>query len=240
MKPDVLLFADTGEEHPTLYEALDAGADALGVQLVKVGVIGGMDAVIDAHRALPSSHLPFCSRDLKIKPCLDWLKEHAPGATLVIGYTWDEINRIPATRRNYEKHGFNCVFPLTERPYLSKAEIIAIYHQSVPAQALYAANLSHNNCGGACVKAGISQWKWVLENDPERFAVWEARENRISKLHGRPYSVLKRFEKPYPLSKLRSDIQSQCPLPLDDWRGCGCFSAGLEIEDAVEKAVTGA
>jgi 3'-phosphoadenosine 5'-phosphosulfate sulfotransferase (PAPS reductase)/FAD synthetase len=226
VKPDVLLFADTGEEHPSLYEALESGSKALGVPLVKVHADGYMDGAVDIHRSIPSSMLPFCSRDLKIVPCLDWLRDNAPGATLVIGYTWDEINRVKATRDNWAKHGFTCVFPLTEKPYLNKYEIVEIFHQSVPNQPLYEANLPHNNCGGACVKAGITQWKWVLENDPERFARWEAREQRISDLHGKPCSILKRYDKPYPLKKLRSDVESQCALPFDEWGGCGCFSDG--------------
>lgn len=65
IKPDVLLFADTGEEHPSLYEAIESGSKSLGVPLVKVHADGYMDGAVDIHRSIPSSMIPFCSRDLK-------------------------------------------------------------------------------------------------------------------------------------------------------------------------------
>lgn len=233
VKCDRLLFADTGEESPSLYEAIEIGAKALGVPLVRVAVVGGFDAIIDGNRAIPSSRLPFCSRDLKIGPCNRWISENAVGATVVIGYTWDEINRIPATRRNYEKMGCTAAFPLADPPYLSREAIHARYKADVPVpQPLYEANLPHNNCGGACVKSGITQWTWVYHNDRARFEVWEERERRITDLHGKVCSVLKRFGVPYPLSRLRSDIESQVSLPLDEWGGCGCFQDGIAAQES--------
>ena len=224
-KPDALLFADTGEEMPELYDFIYAGAKSLGIPLYIVGIDGGMDACITIHRAIPSSRLPFCSMDLKIKPCMNWLKENAPGATVVIGYTWDEMVRIPKTVVNYEKKGFTCEFPLAGRPYLSKESIIQICKdEGLPIQSLYEKGMNHNNCGGACVKAGISQWTWLYHNDRPRFDKWIEREKRISDIHGKPCSVLKRYKRTYPLTELAQSIQNQEVLPDSEWGGCGCFT----------------
>jgi hypothetical protein len=222
---DALLFADTGKETADLKEFIHAGAKQLGVPLHIVGIEGGMGACIALHRAIPSSRLPFCSMDLKIKPCNEWLDANAPGATLVYGYTWDEMVRIPATKLNNSKRGFSCEFPLVDHPYPSKAECLQICKDSgLPEQKLYAQGFPHNNCGGACVKAGISQWRLVYQTNQTEFDWWVNQEQVISELHGKPCTILKRFGKPYALAKLAADIESQVELPLAEWGGCGCFS----------------
>ena len=225
VKPDVLLFADTGEEHPSLYESLEKGAEVIGSPLVRVGVIGGMTEVIATNRAIPSSRLPFCSYDLKVKPCNDWLEANAKGAQVVIGYIWEEQERIKRTREQYAKRGHEALFPLVdEKPWLSQQDCINEHKRLVGVQSLYEMGFPHNNCGGACVKAGISQWKRLLEVDPERFALWEQREAQISELHSKTCTVLKRSGRPYPLHKLKSDVLANVPLPMNEYGGCGCFS----------------
>ena len=225
VKPDVLLFADTGEEHPSLYDAIEIGSRKLEVPLVKVGITGGMDSAIDKHKSIPSSKIPFCSMDLKIKPCFDWLEANAKGATIIIGYTWDEMVRVKRTQHRYAEKGYNAISPLTEKPYVSHQEAVEIYTKEIGVQPLYEQGFPHNNCGGACVKAGISQWKQLLKVDPKRFAKWKAREQKISTLHGKPCTILKRFGKPYPLLKLEEDVKANIELPFSEWGGCSCFTA---------------
>ena len=226
---DALLFADTWKETAELKSFIRAGAKQLGVPLHIVGIDGGMESCIAINRAIPSSRLPFCSMDLKIKPCYEWLEANAPGATVVYGYTWDEMVRIPATQKSNEKRGFTCEFPLTGRPYISKDQCIQLCKDlGLPVQPLYDQGFPHNNCGGACVKAGISQWKLVYATNRKDFDWWLNQEKIISDLHGKPCTILKRFGKPYPLAKLASDIESQVELPMSEWGGCGCFSEALE------------
>jgi len=228
MKPDVLLFADTGEEHPSLYESIEIGSKKLDVKLVKVGVAGGMDYLINRHKSIPSSRLPFCSRELKVKPCFDWLDEHAHGATVIIGYTWDEMNRLAKTQKFYSEKGYTAVAPLTEKPYISHREAVEIYTKEVGIQPLYEQGFPHNNCGGACVKAGISQWKQLYKVDPERYEKWKQREHLISELHGKRCTVLKRYKRPYSLDELQSDIENNVELPYAEWSGCGCFTEDIK------------
>ena len=226
LKPDVLLFADTGEEHPSLYESIEIGSKKLGVPLVKVEFKGGMDEAINYHRSLPTSMISFCSRELKVKPCFAWLKENAPNAQIIIGYTWDELARVKKTKEKYAEKGYEALFPLTERPYVSHQEAVQIYSDEVGIQPLYERGFPHNNCGGACVKAGISQWKRLLEVDSERFEKWKERESKISALHGKTCTILKRYGKPYPLAKLEEDVKSNIELPFSEWGGCSCFTEG--------------
>lgn len=217
-KPEILLFADTGEEHSDLYQALPIAAHKLGASLVILR--GDMDLVISQHRALPSPMLPFCSYDLKIKPCFDWLKANHPGATLVYGFTWDEAPRFTRTKKANAKLGFTTISPCMEAK-IGHGQCVDEFQKDCGVQALYERGYPHNNCGGACVKAGISQWKRVLNDDPERFQRWVDRE---AKFPG--HSVLKRFGKPYPLAKLREDVAANVPLPLEEWGGCSCFTVG--------------
>lgn len=217
VKPEVLLFADTGEEHPDLYKALPIAAKNLNANLVILS--GDMDRVITENRALPSPMLPFCSYDLKIKPCFDWLKINHPGAELVYGFTWDEGPRFAKTQAANAKRGYSTIAPLMSAK-IGHSECVETFVNECGMQSLYERGYPHNNCGGACVKAGISQWKRVLEDDPDRFQKWV---NREAKFDG--HSVLKRYGKPYPLRQLRADVQANIPLPIEDWGGCSCFTA---------------
>jgi len=223
VKPEVLLFADTGEEHHDLYKALPIAAKNLGAELVILS--GDMDRVIAEHRAIPSPMLPFCSYDLKIKPCFEWLSENAPGSDLIYGFTWDETTRMTKTKQANSKRGFTTLAPLMEAK-IGHGQCVDTYIEECGAQSLYERKYPHNNCGGACVKAGISQWKRVLEDDPERFQKWKKREQSISDLHESTHSILKRHGKAYPLTQLQKDVEANMPLPLEEWGGCSCFTGG--------------
>jgi hypothetical protein len=93
---------------------------------------------------------------------------------------------------------------------------------------LYALGFPHNNCGGGCVRAGQGQFKMLYEQNPERFAVWEAEENELRGQLG-DVSILRDRRggktNPLPLSLLRQQIDHQ-PKLIDDWDvgGCGCFT----------------
>lgn len=53
----------------------------------------GLYEWIDFHRALPNFRMRWCTRQIKILPCIEWLKEH-PGMTLIVGLRADEEARV--------------------------------------------------------------------------------------------------------------------------------------------------
>ena len=79
--------------------------------------------------------------------------------------------------------------------------------------ALYELDFEHNNCGGACVKAGKYQWKMLLEHQPETYAWWEMREAQWQKKTGKNHTVLREMIKgayyPVTLKEFRERTQSK-------------------------------
>ena len=93
---------------------------------------------------------------------------------------------------------------------------------------LYSLGFSHNNCGGGCVRAGQGQFKKLLEVMPERFAMWEAKEQEVREYLDKDVAILSEvkngIKKPLPLIELRRRVEDQPQLVDElDIGGCGCF-----------------
>jgi hypothetical protein len=98
---------------------------------------------------------------------------------------------------------------------------------------LYGAGYPHNNCGGGCVRAGQAQFALLLKENPDRFAYWEAQEQRLREHLGKPVAILRDRRggdtKPLTLAAFREGIEAEPEqLGFDslDWGGCGCFVGG--------------
>jgi 3'-phosphoadenosine 5'-phosphosulfate sulfotransferase (PAPS reductase)/FAD synthetase len=233
-KAVTLLFADTSEEDLDLYRFVIQGAAKLGCQLVCLRRDGGMDALIDEHHAIPSNMMPFCSQELKVELCDQWISANAPGATIIYGIGWWEAHRVAKIEKRWPNNPI--VAPLTKSPYITQGEIWAeVEADGIEVPRLYKEGSEHNNCGGACVRGGHASWAHTFRIRPELFQKWVEREERISRLHGQTFSILKdrrgNETKPLPLSQLRSDIQNgTIPMELLEGchGGCGCFSDDVQ------------
>jgi len=87
----VLLFTPTGNELPELRRHLDRIASLTGASLV-VPPGPTLDAMIREFGALPNHRQRWCTRTVKIQPCVAYLKAH-PGSTLCVGLRADEESR---------------------------------------------------------------------------------------------------------------------------------------------------
>lgn len=212
-----LLFSDTGVEDEDLYRFIEEGSRRLGCELVTVRSGETFDEMIVRHNALPNDRMPFCSRELKVKPAELWLKKNRGYTTMVLGLDWTETHRLPRVQRRWPS--FNIVAPMMEAPYLMKAEMLSLL--DIPPPKLYARGYQHNNCGGGCVRGGLAAWRHLLRTDPERYAEWERRENLIPN-HSFARDRSGGGSRPYRLERLRLDAT---PPMFDDcdFGGCGCF-----------------
>lgn len=119
--------------------------------------------------------------------------------------------------------------PLCEKPFVS---IEAIEQEreanGLWKQKLYRDGFPHANCGGACVKQGISGWTLLYRTNPERFRDREAKEVAMQQYLGKPVTMLEETRKgvrrPLPLSVLRERIEAGDVMPLYDFGGCNCFA----------------
>ena len=233
-----LLFADVGGDHSSPHAAEDEDcyrfiADAaanVGAALVTVSDGRTIWEVFRDYRLLGNARIAKCSHVLKQAPCRKWLKENTDptDAAIYVGIDWSETHRIAGNRRRWAP--WHIEYPMTEPPYLDKADMIAWAEQEgLRPPKMYAEGYPHANCGGGCVRAGQGQFKLLYENNPERFAYWEEQEQELRDHLGKDVAILRDRRggsvKPLPLSVLRRRIDGQPELvDADDIGGCGCFT----------------
>ena len=100
---------------------------------------------------------------------------------------------------------------------------------------LYKLGFPHNNCGGRCVRAGISHWVHLYHVLPERYLEWMNEEQetiRVLTARGISsawFSILKDRRggetKTMTLMQLLERIKAGEEFPTDEWGGCGCGGA---------------
>ncbi|MGM9465354.1 hypothetical protein [Streptomyces murinus] len=218
-----LLIADTGIEDDDLWRFSDDTSRLLGVPLTKVSDGRTPWQVFRDKRFLGNDRLAPCTKTLKQLPCRRWMEAHKdPADTLVyigIESTPRDRARIPAIARAWKP--WRTRFPLCSKwePPLTKADLIREARAlGVEPPRLYAMGFSHNNCGGTCVRAGMRQWKHLLDVMPGRYAHAEAQEEALRRLLG-PVTILRQQRKgigyPLPLAELRRAHQSAPMLPGD-------------------------
>lgn len=224
------LFSDTGIEDPDNYRFLEESTKKLEIPLVIVSAGESMWDCWERNRAVPNNRMPFCSFDMKHKPARDWLKANTSPDTdsLVVGIAWDEIHRIPKIKEGWSPYQVD--FPMTDKPYLDKPSTLELARSfGIDPPRLYKYGLPHANCGGGCARAGIAQWKHVLQVLPEVYALWEEKELYMQEKLGKKHTILKRSIRgvttPYSLKELRESEEEQLNIfESEDWGGCGCFS----------------
>ena len=206
----VLLAADTKAEDPDLWRFVGDAAAHLGLTPVVVADGRTPWQVFADVRFIGNSRIAPCSRILKQKPCRDWLTAHADPATTVlhVGIDWSEQRRTPAIERGWTP--WTVRFPMCEPPYLTKEQMLDWARaEGIEPPRAYAEGFSHNNCFGACVRAGQRQWLHLLAVAPERFAAAEAEEEHLRDELGDVAILRERrngVSRPLPLRELRRRV----------------------------------
>lgn len=85
------LFTPTGNELPGVREHLNHILELTGKSLIEPPN-RSLEFWIDFHGALPNWRQRWCTRQIKIEPCIAWLKLN-PGHTLLVGLRADEEER---------------------------------------------------------------------------------------------------------------------------------------------------
>jgi hypothetical protein len=232
-KDVVLLFADVNWEEPDTYRFLHETSNAFGIPITRISEGRTPVQLFMDQQYIGNSRVDLCSRVLKRVPLDKWCKENGP-CIRYIGYDWTETNRF----ERLLKHIPNAVAPLMEPPYLSKCDMARLCRaDGIEPPKMYSEGFPHNNCGGACVKAGQAQWAHVLRHQPERYAEMEAAEIEVSKRRGRPCTVLKDRRggktKPMMLVDFRARVEAG-EYDKNEWGGCGCATDYDELPGLYE------
>lgn len=180
-------------------------------------------------RVVPNNRMAVCSRILKRRLLREYMDANFdPAETVVhLGFDWTEEHRLAKSVGPWEP--WRIAAPLTERPYLTKYQILdAMRSRGIEPPRLYAMGFSHANCGGGCVRGGQAQWRLLLNAIPERYAMWEREEEVSRMMLDKDVSILRdrRGGESWPLTlrSFRERLEAEPSLfDMQDVGACGCF-----------------
>ncbi len=248
----VLLFADTLIEDAELYDFNAQASVILGVPITRISTEEDPWSLFRREGLIGNSRFPICSVRLKREPldrwrqlnCLDRgeIKQHSfwddgrRPAIIYVGFDWNEQHRLNDLRR--ELPWWEIQAPMTEEPIWDKCRMRAEAEKlGLRIPLLYDLGFPHNNCGGRCVRAGISHWVHLYRVLRSRFVDWMDEEQRArQELLARgiePFSILKDRRggtiKTLWLIDLAARIEAGEEFDKYDWGGCGCGGATSEL-----------
>ncbi len=192
-KDVVMVMAKLPNEDPDVWRLVKAAEDKFGIE---VQMIGDNETPFDAfHRAkfLGNSRIDPCSNLLKRQVLRHWVMKTYPLGTAILytGIGAYEIDRQMSIVRNWKDAGYEMRMPLIDKPELTREymmdECLKMFG-FIPR--LYLMGFSHNNCGGACIKAGMKEWARLLYFLPDVFAWWAENERQFRLIYG-DYTILR-------------------------------------------------
>jgi 3'-phosphoadenosine 5'-phosphosulfate sulfotransferase (PAPS reductase)/FAD synthetase len=159
----VLLFTPAGNELPELFDHVRLVVEMTGKALIQPPN-QTLAFWIDRHGALPNHRMRWCTRQIKIEPCVAWLQAH-PRSVLCVGLRADEESRV-GLYGDYATYRY----PLREWGW-TDADVHA-YNQRrgvrVP---------QRTNCA-VCYGQRLSEWWELWRERPDEYAkgeAWEAK-----------------------------------------------------------------
>jgi 3'-phosphoadenosine 5'-phosphosulfate sulfotransferase (PAPS reductase)/FAD synthetase len=184
-----LLFTPTGNELPDLHEHLAKIVARVGKTLI-TPANQTLDELIRFHKALPNFRMRWCTRQIKIVPCIVWLKRN-PGSTLAVGLRADEEHRegLYGSYATYR-------YPLREWGW-KLADVVGYLKQAgvtVP---------KRTDCA-LCYGQRLSEWFALWRDYPAEFAKGEAYEE----MTGHTFRSPQRDTWPAPLVQLRARFEA--------------------------------
>lgn len=223
------LFADTKIEDGDLYRFLREIIDYTGVELARIADGRNPWEVFRDVGFVGNTRVDPCSLHLKRRLCDSFVTGNfLPDAcTVHIGIDASEIHRY----LNLVPRKLPYVYraPLVERGIIWSKKQQAKYclERGIAPPHLYDLGFQHNNCGGFCVKAGLAQFKLLLEKLPERYDyhVQEERKTREAVPNARPFLrwSIEGVTHYVWLEQYREYLLSGGDeIDEFDWGGCGC------------------
>jgi hypothetical protein len=229
-KDVTLLVASTNYEASDWQSFLTACICDLSCEAVILNDGRSIWDVFHDERFLGNTRVDVCSKVLKREPLRKWLEKNCdPEDTIVyLGFDWTEEHRLHRARERWLP--WRVEAPLCDPPYTEKqSHIEELTKRGIPIPALYTAGFPHNNCGGACVKAGQAQWAKLLTYDRERYLDAEMHENKLREELGDVAILRDRrggTTKPYTLEAFRHNLEGKGEFERDDWGACSCMESG--------------
>lgn len=156
-----LLHTATGNELPEVKEHIQRVLDHTGAEMIDLDA-PTLDDTIKSEGCLPNWRMRFCTRMIKIEPCVRWLNTH-PNTVLAVGLRHDEEGRAGGI--------YKCAirYPLREWKWgLDQVVQYLELHDMYPPD--------RTDCA-LCFFQTLHEWWELWKNHPEEYAKgekWEA------------------------------------------------------------------
>ncbi len=188
--PFVFFITPTGDELPTMVAHWADLERRLGRPMVRV-TNGTLDSWIEHFKALPNSRQRWCTRLLKIEPCLAFLA-CLSDPVLYVGLRADEEER-----KGLYSEKVDTRFPLRDWGWGLPEVLAAIERHGVTIPA-------RTDCA-RCYEQRLDEWQTLAREYPDLYAAAEAQEAWVSEIRGEPITFRSRTRDTWPagLAELR-------------------------------------
>jgi len=179
-----LLFTPTGDELPELETHITAIAKRVGREVIRPAN-RTLFEWIATYNALPNFRMRWCTRQIKIEPCIAYLLTH-PGSTLLVGLRADEESRV-GLYGEWARYRY----PLREWGWGLRDvyRYLASQHVTIPRR---------TDCA-LCYGQRLSEWYALWRDHPDRFA----RGEHLEAATGHTFRSGQRDQWPTDLTSLR-------------------------------------
>lgn len=170
------IFCDTGAEPESCHRALSLIEELTGQAITRLEPEFGLFELVDKYNGfLPSSQKRWCTRELKVKPLMDYMKAipSETGYVSLAGIRFDEADRDGISFQYSMETNAAAAFPFIDLK-MTKAMIFDILDRSIGIPETY----KYRNRSGcfSCFFQRNQEYIGMLANDPQNYAKTEQYE----------------------------------------------------------------
>lgn len=211
-QPDLELeyfFTDTGKELPEVHDFLDRLEGYLGKPITRLNPDRDFDFWLrEYNNFLPSPRTRWCTRQLKLRPLEQWLRDSLEAGTRVHSYV---AIRADENRAGYQATHPNMTvhFPLRDAG-VDKAGVIALLDSSGVGEPAYYGWRSRSGCTFCFFQQKI-EWVRLMREHPDAFEEAKAYEKNAVQ-HGSPFTwsdseSLEELSRPERIAQIERDYE---------------------------------
>ena len=111
---DLVIFCDTGREHPKTYKFINDFESYENIPVIRLKYEGGFRNLLDKKKAIPNNFKRFCTIELKIKTARRYLRSLGINSyENMVGFRYDEPLRVKRRKKMWKT--VTDIFPLYDK-----------------------------------------------------------------------------------------------------------------------------
>ena len=170
---DLVIFCDTGMEHPKTYKFINDFEANENIPIIRLKYDGGFEKLIEKRKAVPNNFKRFCTIELKIKTCRRYLRSNGISKyENFVGFRYDEPLRVKRRKQMWKQ--VIDKFPLYDDKI--DKQMVNDYWSKKPYTLEIPSILG--NCT-LCFMKGKNAIMNIIASNPDLADVWISDEERI-------------------------------------------------------------